>query len=221
MSHRDRIAALGVAVLLCACSQPTPPSSEERVQRLEQAGEPVDAHRMAARITAMRAAAIMGDQTAVQTQMDAMNEEFRRAVKIPDASRPIDHEEARAVVRALDGVRGVGWVDRGNLLVMVDDASLRSQAMIDTVCLGLQPLGDTLAVVVHLQNAAARNHDELQTLSRNCQLQGDDQAFMQSPRPMDVLPENDRRQHAAARSSSNRKPDQAAIQAALDETPEM
>ncbi len=221
MSRRNCLVSLVLVALLGACTQIQPPSDATAGQHLEQAGEPVDAYRMAARIAAVRAAAIMGDQTAVQTQMEAMNEEFRRAAKIPDASRPIDREAARAIVRALDGVRGVGWVDRGNLLVTVEDASLRSQAMIDTVCLGLQPLGDTLAVVVHLQNSAARNHDELQTLSRNCQLQGDDQAFLQTHRQMDVLPESQRRQHATARSSSNRKPDQAAIQAALDDTPEM
>jgi hypothetical protein len=43
-------------------------------------------------------------------------------------------------------------------------------AMIDRVCVALEPLGDTLAVVVNLQDATAKNGDEAITLSRNCQL---------------------------------------------------
>lgn len=76
---------------------------------------------------------------------------------MPDVSRPIDHEAARAAVRPLAGVRTSLWLDRSNFVVMVGDQQHLSMAMIDKVCLALEPLGDTLAVVVNVQDAAVRN----------------------------------------------------------------
>ena len=52
-------------------------------------------------------------------------------------------------------MRSANWIDRHNLLLRVDSAELRSQQTIDDLCIRLEPLGDTLAVVVHVQNAAA------------------------------------------------------------------
>ena len=206
---------------MAACSDPSSTATANEASRLEKAGKPADAGEMAAQMVALRTSAILGDQAGVEARFKDMAEMHRRAIKLPDGSRPIDHEQARSVVRNIDGVRAVAWVDRGNLLVKVAGGSLRSQAMIDQICLSMQPLGDTLAVVVHLQIADARNHAELQTLSRNCQLEGEEQAFLQTRREMDVLPQSYRQQHARSSTTKPVVPDQAAINATLGDTPEM
>ena len=124
-----------------------------------------------------------------------------RSTRVPDATRRIDREAARAAVWGVAGVRSAGWIDHENLLVRVDSNELRSQRTIDRVCMELEPLGDTLAVVIHVQSAAARSGDEMRTLSRNCQLQPGERAFLQRQRQMDVIPEDVRRQHRAAQQS--------------------
>jgi hypothetical protein len=97
----------------------------------------------------------------------------------------------------MPGVRSANWIDRHNLLVRVHGAHLRSQQTIDDLCIGLEPLGDTLAVVVHLQNGAASNHDEMDTLSRNCQLPPGDQSMFHAERKVDALDPAIRAQHRA------------------------
>src|SRR3546814_13425451 len=91
-------------------------------------------------------------------------------MKLPDAGRPIDPEAARAAIRTMQGVRSVAWLDRSNLLVRVTGAEFRSYRFIDQACQQLEPLGDTLAVAVHLRNANPRTRDEADRLGRNCQL---------------------------------------------------
>lgn len=215
-------------LLLAACSRnvekaSTGPSQEQR--RPQQAGQPLDPVTTAERLLLMRGAAVVGDQETATRQFEAMHGDMMRAMRVPDSGRRIDPETARMAVRALNGVRSANWVDRGNLLVRVDGASFRTQRMIDDVCIALEPLGDTLAVVVNLQNAAAANHDEMATLSRNCQLPSGEHAFMQRERQMDVVPEQVRAQHRANNADSARRggpdPDQRARDAVLDAIPEM
>lgn len=216
--------ALVVTVLMSACvqtEQGAHASSQASGPKLEKAGAPMDPATTAARVAAVRIAAMTGDQQAVRAQMEAMNDDMRRSMKLPDASRPIDREQARSVVRGIEGVRAVAWVDRSNLLVKVDGPHYRDQVMINRICIALQPLGDTLATVVNVQDSRARNHDELQTVSRNCQLDGDDRAMFQERREMDVLPESYRSQHARQQQMRARAPDRKAIEAALGDTPEM
>ena len=59
--------------------------------------------------------------------------------------------------------------------------------MIDTVCLSLEPLGDTLAIVVNVQDVTATIPDCATTLSSNCQLPEGQRAFMQKKREVDVV----------------------------------
>lgn len=216
------VAAAMLMLFGCAVAEQTGTSESSTAgTKLEKAGKPLDPATTAARVAGVRIAAMTGDQRAVQREMEAMNEEMRRSMKLPDASRPIDREQARSIVRAIEGVRAVAWVDRSNLLVKVDGPQYRNQAMIDRVCIALQPLGDTLATVVNLQDSRARNHDELQTVSRNCQLDGNDRAMFQERREMDVLPESYRSEHAQQQQVRVRAPDRKAIEAALGDTPEM
>ena len=177
--------ASALSVLLCACSAPQadPPPAP----RPQQAGQPMDPARVTAHMLGARTAAVTGDQAGVQRNVDALSEDLRRAMKLADASRPIDHEAARAVARAVPGVRSANWIDRHNLLVRVDGADRRTQATIDALCVALEPLGDTLAVVVNLQDAAPTTRDGMDTLSRNCQLAPGDHALMQRPRTVDAL----------------------------------
>jgi hypothetical protein len=88
---------------------------------------------------------------------------------LPDPSRPINHEAARTAVRPLQGVQSSVWIDRSNLLVMVGGGRYRSMATIDRICLALEPLGDTLGVVVNPQDVTATTSEGADTLSRNCQ----------------------------------------------------
>ena len=184
----------------------------------------MDPLRTAGHLASTRLSALAGDQQGVQRSMDAMSEDLRRAMKLADASRPIDREAARAVARALPGTRSANWIDRHNLLVRVDGAHLRNQQTIDDLCIGLEPLGDTLAVVVHVQDAAPATRDGMDTLSRNCQLAPGDQSMFHTERTVDVLDPGIRAQHRATVEHMQRgvgREQSAGDRAALEAMPEM
>ncbi|MFO1516054.1 MAG: hypothetical protein U1F22_03920 [Lysobacterales bacterium] len=169
---------------LAACSRtPEPPPAP----RPPQAGQTRDAAAAAAHVLAARGAALRGDSAAMQQEAAAASDAFMRAARVPNPSRPIDREAARAAVRPLTGVRTAVWMDAANLIVMVDGQAYRNQAMIDRVCLALDPLGDTLAVVVNLQDVTAKNPDDATTLSRNCQLPEGQRAVGQGRRQIDAV----------------------------------
>ena len=89
------------------------------------------------------------------------------------------------------------WLDRENLFAIVEQNEQKSQQTIDEICTQLDPLGDTLGVVVNLQSGAATSGDELEILSRNCQLEPGDRAYLQQTRQVDVLSPAIRAQHKA------------------------
>lgn len=219
--HPARRHAWPLLLLLAACTQATPPEAQRQPQ---QAGQPMNAAKTAAHIAAARVAALTGDQDAVRRNIEAMSEDMRRAMKLPDATRPIDPEAARNVARGLPGVRSAAWLDRSNLLVRVDRADLHSQQTINEICYQLEPLGDTLAVVVHLQNAAPRSSEEMDTLSRNCQLAPGDRALLQRERQVDALDPQVRARYRANAERVRQQPQvkqDAGDRAALEAIPEM
>lgn len=180
-------------LLMAACSG----GSTEEPRRPQQAGQPLDGVEIAGRMVATRAAAMIGDQQAVQAQVSAMHEDFRKAIKLADGTRPVDREAARMAAKTVPGVRSVVWLDASNLFAIVERNELRSQPTIDAICLQLEPLGDTLGVVVNLQSGAARSGDELEILSRNCQLAPGDRAMLQAHRKVDAIDPAVRAQHKA------------------------
>ena len=188
-------AAIAASLLLASCTAQQPDEPAQR--RPQQAGQPLDPVVTAGHMAAMRGASLTGDQEGTRRHLDAMHQDLMRSMKLADASRPIDREAARGVARSMPGVRSANWIDRHNLLVRVDGEAMRSQQTIDDLCIQLEPLGDTLAVVVHLQDAAAKTHDDMDTLSRNCQLAPGDQALFQRERTVDALDPAVRAQHRA------------------------
>src|SRR5690348_6306240 len=198
---------VGASVLaLCAtaCTQPAQQGSADETLP-PQAGQPLNPFATAGQIAGADAAALAGDQRAVQANLKAFSDGYRRSIKLPDPARPIDHEAARAAVRSLAGVRSSVWMDRSNLIVMVDGAQYRSEATINRVCNALAPLGDTLAVVVNVQNVNAKTSQEADTLSRNCQLTEGERAFLQPKRQIDALDPATRRAFEAQQSGAARK----------------
>lgn len=126
--------------------------------------------------------------------------------------------------RPRDAGRAAKWNHRHNLLVRVDGAHLRSHATIDALCLELEPLADTLAVVVHVQDAAPSDRDGRDTLSRNCQLAPGDHSMFQRAREVDVLDPGVRAQHRASTGHVQRVPpphQSAGDRAALEAMAEM
>jgi len=190
MTKTVPIAALAACLLATACTTEPQPEANPRATPApapQRAGQPIDPLKTAGHIAAARVAAVTGNQEGVRQNMEAMSEDMRRAMKLPDAGRPIDPESARAAVRTMPGVRSVAWLDRRKLLVRVTGAEHRSYRFIDQVCQRLDPLGDTLAVVVHLRNANPRTRDEADSLGRNCQLAPGDRALLQRDRQVDSL----------------------------------
>jgi hypothetical protein len=200
---RSLAVSAALAGLMVGCS-PAPAPAPQQAAAPSRAGEPLDQLEMAGRIAKARAAAVLGDEAAVQREMDAMQDDVRRSVKLPDGARPIDQESARAAAKRVPGVHSAVWVDRHNLLALVNRNDQRSMDTIDAVCRELEPLGDTLAVVVHLQSRAAHTGDELETINRNCQLAEDDRALFQAKRELDVIPKDVRAEHAANRMEAER-----------------
>ena len=151
----------------------------------------------AAHIAGARAAAIVGDQERVQANVHALNESFRKSIRLADPARVVDREAARTAAKVVDGVRSVVWIDNTNLFAIVARNEDRSHATVDEVCMQLEPLGDTLGVVINLQSGAATNGDELEILSRNCQLKPGERALLQPNRRIDVIDPAIRAQHKA------------------------
>ncbi|WP_196778754.1 hypothetical protein [Cognatilysobacter tabacisoli] len=209
-------------LVVLAATSCTQASSDRAAARPEQAGQPMNPVATAARIAAVRANAAVGNQAGVKREMEAFHEDFRKSIKRADPGRRVDRDAARAAARSIDGVRSVVWVDHENLLAIVEANELRSQATIDSICMALEPLGDTLGVVVNLQSGAARTGDELEVLSRNCQLAPGDRAMLQRNRQIDVIAPEVRRQHRAnQRDSGDQASADAAIDVLKDSTPEM
>lgn len=211
--------ALGI---LAGCTE-TPSTSHGRPQ---QAGQPMEPLRTAGYLASIGGSALVGDQQGVQDGLMAMHEDFRKAIKLADPARRVDREAAREALRGIEGLASAVWIDHENLFVLVDRNELRTQAVIDALCIRLEPLGDTLGVVVNLQRTAARTGEEQATLSRNCQLQPGDRAFMQRTRQVDVVPaelrEQQRRSQAWADSSGDRsRQAQESLEILMDSTPEL
>ncbi len=159
---------------------------------------------------------MLGNQEGVQRGMENLNEDLRKSMTLADPSRRLDQEAARSAVRNVDGVRSVVWIDHENLLAIVTRNDQRSQATIDAICMQLEPLGDTLGVVVNLQGGAARTGDELEILSRNCQLAPGDRAMLQRIRAVDVIDPQVRAQYRAnaawieAQAAGNKEAEESA-----------
>ncbi|MEO8673773.1 MAG: hypothetical protein ABI411_20890 [Tahibacter sp.] len=155
--------------------------------RQTQAGQPIDPLAIAAEVARAHTAGVMGDRDGVQRHAAVIKDQFARSLRMPDPARRIDPESARAAVRPIPGVRSAIWMDPQNLLVMVDGAQYRQSAMIDQACLALQPLGDTLAIVVNVQDVSSTTRDGASTISRNCQLPEGQRAFLQAKRQVDAI----------------------------------
>lgn len=222
-------ATLPALLLISACGQAPAPAVSSKpppARELPQAGKPLDSLGTAASLATIRMAALTGDEEAVQREFREMHNGLMRSMKVPDPRRKIDREVARTATRDVRGVRSVVWIDRDNLLVLVEDAAARSQDTINEVCYQLEMLGDSLAVVVNLQNANARDGDELEILVRNCQLAPGDRAFAQQNRLVDAIDPAIRAQHEANQrrlrdAAANKTEDDAANEAALLAIPEM
>lgn len=214
--------AIGLLLLAATagCAQQDP-----EARRPQQAGQPLSSIETAARFATIQGQAVLGDKEGLEQTMGALHKDMMRSMKVPDSGRRIDREQARAVVRTVGGVRSVAWVDHANLLVIVDRNEHRSQRTIDEICMTLEPLGDTLAVVVNLQSGAATNGDELEILSRNCQLAPGDRALLQQNRQIDVIDPRIREQHKAAQAAAlqhdRKKEQEEAIRILAETTPEM
>ena len=217
--------ATAAALWLAGCSQAVPQAEAGSTSppKPGRAGQPLNPVENAARMAALQVAAATGDQAGAQRQFRAMHADVMSSMKIADPARRIAPEAARSAVRGIEGVRSVVWLDREHLLVRIDRPELRTQRTIDAVCGRLEPLGDTLAVVVHLQNAVGGAPGSQDALSRNCRLAPGDRAFAQRERRVNVLDPTIRAQQRAnnQRQGSGRREMAAGDRAALEAISEM
>lgn len=173
-----------VGLLLAGCG-PTPNTNAANEARREQPRTtPLS---VAQHVAGARMAALTGNQKALQGHVDAMSKDILHDARIPDPNRQIPHEAARARVGQVAGVRSVAWIDHDNLLVLVGGPQYRDMAMVDRICDTLAPLGDTLGVVVNVQDVTATNSHAADAVSRDCQLPEGQRAFLQRHRQIEAL----------------------------------
>ena len=160
--QRWLIAAVVACVAATGCSEAPDGKTAQTARRPQQAGL-TNPLATAGHLAGVEVAGLTGDQRAMQGHIEAMQKDTMRSMHLADPSRRIDHEAARAAVRPLQGVQSAVWIDNANLLVMVGGGQHRSMATIDDVCLALEPLGDTLSVVVNVQDMMATTSRAVKT----------------------------------------------------------
>lgn len=142
---------------------------------------------VAGHVAGARMAATTGDQKALQYHVNAMSKDMLHDARIPDPTRPVPREAARTRIAQVNGVRSVAWIDHDNLLVLVGGPQFRNLAMVDSVCATLAPLGETLGVVVNVQDVTATTSAGADAVSRDCQLPEGQRAFLQRSRQIEAL----------------------------------
>lgn len=180
-------AFLSCCVWVAGCSPAPPEGAADTTGQRPSAQRATSPLTTARHLASIEAAGLTGDQLAMRAHVDAMHKDMMRDMHLADPSRPINPEAARAAVRPLPGVQSVVWIDRSNLLVLVGGNQYRSMTTIDRICRSLEPLGDTLSVVVNVQDVLATTSEGADTLSRNCQLGAGERAMFQRKRQVDVL----------------------------------
>lgn len=178
------LAVTALVGLLAGCQSPTDsvaqPSTASNDQHLTVAS-------VVENVAGARAAALAGDQKSVQAHANRMAKDFLHDAHIPDPTRPIPREAARARIAQVSGVRSVAWIDHNNLLVLVNGGDYRNMAMVDRICATLAPLGDTMGVVVNVQDVTATTSVGADAVSRDCQLPVGQRAFLQDKRQIEAL----------------------------------
>jgi hypothetical protein len=193
-----RVLAMLTLACIAGCRSQTDGAADEQARQAQRV-TPVPATR---HVAAARVAAMMGDQKAVRQNVQEMTRDILHDAHVPDASRPINREAARAAIQPLAGVRSVVWIDHDNLLVMVGGAQYRNMDMVDRACDALAPLGDTMGVVVNVQDATATTSEAADAVSRNCQLPEGQRAFMQPKRRIEALDPEIRKAFKAQQGST-------------------
>lgn len=179
------LAGLGVIWGFLAGCGPTPnTTSAQEARRDQPRTTPLS---VARHVAGARIAAISGNQKALQGHVDAMSKDILRDARIPDPARPMPHEVARTRIAQINGVRSAAWVDHDNVLVLVGGAEYRNMAMVDRICGTLAPLGDTLGVVVNVQDVTATTSAGADAVSRDCELPAGQRAFLQPHRQIEAL----------------------------------
>lgn len=189
-----------VAAVLAGCESPSNSTAAQHAAGHTQT-TPLS---VARHVAGVRAAALTGNQQAMRDNVDGMAKGILHDAHIPDPSRPMPHEAARARVMQLQGVRSATWVDHDNLLVLVGGARYRDMAMVDQVCNALAPLGDTLGVVVNVQDVTATTSAGADAVSRDCQLPEGQRAFLQHRRQIEALDPAMRRAFEAQQAGRQR-----------------
>lgn len=184
--------------LLAGCG-PSPNNHAEQESRRDQPR--TTPWLVAQHVAGARIAALTGNQKALQGHVDTISKGVLHDAHIPDSTRPIPHEAARARIAQVDGVRSVAWIDHDNLLVLVGGPQYRDMAMVDHVCDALAPLGDTLGVVVNVQDVTATTSHAADAVSRDCQLPEGQRAFLQRQRRIEALDPATRRTFEAQQPS--------------------
>jgi hypothetical protein len=204
------ISSVLFAAFLSGCAREAPEEPKP-----ERAGQPVSGAEFLARTAATGAASATGQDEVARDQLRAMGDDYRRAIKLADPARAVNREQAREVARGIEGVRSVAWVDAANLYVIVERNELKTEQTIDRLCVALEPLGDTLGVVINLQSGEARTGAELQLLVRNCQLAVGEHAFLHDRRDRNVVSDAVWAQHEANQqrgaTAENREDDAAKV----------
>lgn len=178
-------AGLGAAWVVLAACGPTPTNTTAQADRQDQPR--TTPWSVARHVAGARMAALGGDQKALQGHVDAMSRDILHDARIPDPTRPMPQEAARARVGRVAGVRAATWIDHDNMLVLVGGAQYRDMAMVDRICDALAPLGDTLGVVVNVQDVTATTSAGADAVSRDCQLPEGQRAFAQRRRQIEAL----------------------------------
>jgi hypothetical protein len=84
---------------LSSCGRQTAEHAAAAPPKPQQAGQPVNPLDTAAHIAKARLAVATGNQKAAAAEIKAMSSDVLRSARVPDASRPVNHEAARAAVR--------------------------------------------------------------------------------------------------------------------------
>ncbi len=156
--------SLTMSALLAGCTQSSAPSVPPPAQPV-QAVQQVDAVDSSTQTTAVDTTA---DRASIEADFKAMNDGFRKSIKLADPTRVVDRESARAAAALVDGVSVLTWVGNEKLLAIVSRNDARSVMTINAICSQLEPIGDTQGIVVSVQ-IAAKSSGQRDVLSRDCQ----------------------------------------------------